>query len=75
MLTCPPARVQRGNFDARKRKIGNGSYAGIENARLEEAENAIETVCSSSGDDVRQINLLMCVNLAVHYETSLSVDA
>lgn len=66
MLTCSPARVQRGNFDARKREIGNGSYAGIENACLKEAEDAIEAVYSSTGDDIRKRDVFMCIDLAVH---------
>lgn len=74
MLARPPARVQRGNFDTGNGEIRNGSYASIENACFEEAEDAIEAVCSSSNDDVMQINLFMGVDLLVHYEASFSVD-
>lgn len=73
MLTRTPACVQRRNFDPRNSEIGNGSYAGIEDACFEEAEDAIETVCSSSSDDVIQCRLFMCINLSVHHEATLSV--
>lgn len=66
MLTCSPARIQRGDLDPRDRKIGNGSYAGIKNACLDEAEDAIETVRSNSSEDIMQRDLLMGIDLWGH---------
>lgn len=72
VLTCPPARIQGRNLDPRNRKIGDRSYAGIENACLQEAEDIIETVCSSSGNDVMQRDFLMRIDLPADHEVSLS---
>lgn len=74
VLTRPPARVQRGNLDPRKREIRNRPNAGIKYACLEEAEDAIKTVCCSSGDDIVQRDPLMRVNLPVHCKAYLSVN-
>lgn len=66
VLARTPARVQRGNVDARNGEIGNRSYAGIKNARFEEAQDAIETVCSSSSENVMQRSLFMCEDLSAY---------
>lgn len=45
----------------------------MENACLEEAEDAIETICCSSSDNVMQGDPFMCIDLPVDHEAKFSV--